>query len=44
GGQVTLIDVVEEEAKNIAVLQFGGGCQGCGPAGWNVVTSWLSGT
>lgn len=29
GGQVTLIDVVEE---NIAVLQFGGGCQGCGQA------------
>jgi len=32
GGQVTLIDVVEEEDKNIAVLQFGGGCQGCGQA------------
>ncbi|PTU73754.1 Fe-S biogenesis protein NfuA [Pseudomonas mangrovi] len=29
GGQVTLIDVVEE---GIAVLQFGGGCQGCGQA------------
>ena len=28
-GQVTLIDVVEE---GIAVLQFGGGCQGCGQA------------
>jgi Fe/S biogenesis protein NfuA len=27
GGQVTLVDVVEE---GIAVLQFGGGCQGCG--------------
>jgi Fe/S biogenesis protein NfuA len=27
GGQVTLIDVVDE---GIAVLQFGGGCQGCG--------------
>lgn len=29
GGQVTLIDVVDE---GIAVLQFGGGCQGCGQA------------
>ena len=29
GGQVTLIDVVEE---GIAVLQFAGGCQGCGQA------------
>ena len=27
GGQVTLVDIVEE---GIAVLQFGGGCQGCG--------------
>src|SRR5690606_12271801 len=27
GGQVTLIEVVEE---GVAVLQFGGGCQGCG--------------
>jgi len=27
GGQVTLIDVVEE---GVAILQFGGGCQGCG--------------
>ena len=27
GGQVTLVDVVEE---GIAVLRFGGGCQGCG--------------
>lgn len=26
GGQVTLVEVVEE---SIAVLQFGGGCQGC---------------
>jgi len=29
GGQVTLIDVVDE---GFAVLQFGGGCQGCGQA------------
>lgn len=29
GGQVTLIDVVDE---GVAVLQFGGGCQGCGQA------------
>lgn len=27
GGEITLIDVVDE---GIAVLQFGGGCQGCG--------------
>ena len=27
GGQVSLVDVVED---NIAVLRFGGGCQGCG--------------
>jgi Fe/S biogenesis protein NfuA len=32
GGQVSLIDVVEEDDANIAVLQFGGGCQGCGQA------------
>ncbi|WPC03273.1 Fe-S biogenesis protein NfuA [Pseudomonas benzenivorans] len=29
GGQVSLIDVVDD---GIAVLQFGGGCQGCGQA------------
>ncbi|MCY1449661.1 Fe/S biogenesis protein NfuA [compost metagenome] len=29
GGQVSLIEVVED---GIAVLQFGGGCQGCGQA------------
>lgn len=29
GGQVSLVDVVEE---GIAVLRFGGGCQGCGQA------------
>ncbi len=33
GGQVTLIDVVEE---GIAVLQFGGGCQGCGQADYTL--------
>ena len=27
GGMVSLIEIVEE---NVAVLQFGGGCQGCG--------------
>lgn len=32
GGQVTLIEVVEEDAANVAILQFGGGCQGCGQA------------
>lgn len=29
GGEITLIDVVDD---GIAVLQFGGGCQGCGMA------------
>ena len=29
GGQVSLVEVVEEEGS-VAVLQFGGGCQGCG--------------
>lgn len=33
GGQVTLVDVVEE---GIAVLQFGGGCQGCGQADYTL--------
>ncbi|WP_163833749.1 Fe-S biogenesis protein NfuA [Spartinivicinus ruber] len=27
GGQVSLVEITEE---NVAVLQFGGGCQGCG--------------
>ena len=27
GGMVSLVEVVEE---SVAVLQFGGGCQGCG--------------
>ena len=27
GGEVSLIEVIDEE---IAILQFGGGCQGCG--------------
>ncbi|EAR59878.1 Fe-S biogenesis protein NfuA [Neptuniibacter caesariensis] len=29
GGDVKLMEVVEEEEGHIAVLQFGGGCQGC---------------
>ncbi|KXJ54924.1 Fe-S biogenesis protein NfuA [Neptuniibacter pectenicola] len=29
GGEVKLIEVVEEEQGHIAILQFGGGCQGC---------------
>lgn len=29
GGEVKLMELVEEEAGFIAVLQFGGGCQGC---------------
>ena len=33
GGQVPLVDVVDE---GIAVLQFGGGCQGCGQADYTL--------
>ena len=33
GGQVSLVDVVDE---GIAVLQFGGGCQGCGQADYTL--------
>jgi len=29
GGEVKLVELVEEENGLIAVLQFGGGCQGC---------------
>lgn len=29
GGEVKLMELVEEEAGHIAILQFGGGCQGC---------------
>ncbi|MEH6822569.1 MAG: Fe-S biogenesis protein NfuA [Motiliproteus sp.] len=29
GGEVSLIEVVTEEQGSIAVLKFGGGCQGC---------------
>jgi Fe/S biogenesis protein NfuA len=29
GGEVKLMEVVEEEEGQIAILQFGGGCQGC---------------
>ncbi len=29
GGQVSLVEVVTEELGDIAVLKFGGGCQGC---------------
>jgi Fe/S biogenesis protein NfuA len=29
GGEVKLMEVVEEENGQIAILQFGGGCQGC---------------
>ncbi|WP_432473251.1 Fe-S biogenesis protein NfuA [Amphritea sp. HPY] len=29
GGEVKLVELVEEEQGNIAILQFGGGCQGC---------------
>lgn len=30
GGEVSLVEVVEEDAGLIAILRFGGGCQGCG--------------
>lgn len=29
GGEVKLVELVEEEAGTVAVLRFGGGCQGC---------------
>lgn len=29
GGEVKLMELVEEEHGHIAILQFGGGCQGC---------------
>lgn len=29
GGVVNLVGIIEEEGKKIAILQFGGGCQGC---------------
>lgn len=29
GGEVKLIELIEEEAGHIAILKFGGGCQGC---------------
>lgn len=29
GGEVKLVELVEEESGHIAVLKFGGGCQGC---------------
>lgn len=29
GGQVSLVEVIEEQQGQVAVLKFGGGCQGC---------------
>jgi len=29
GGEVSLVNLIEEENGHIAVLKFGGGCQGC---------------
>ncbi|MCP4881081.1 MAG: Fe-S biogenesis protein NfuA, partial [Gammaproteobacteria bacterium] len=29
GGVVNLVGVIDEADKKIAILQFGGGCQGC---------------
>ncbi|MDB6096752.1 MAG: Fe/S biosis protein NfuA [Francisellaceae bacterium] len=33
GGKVTLIDIIE---PNILILEFGGGCQGCGMVGYTL--------
>jgi Fe/S biogenesis protein NfuA len=30
GGEVSLVEIVKEEDKYVAILRFGGGCQGCG--------------
>ncbi len=30
GGEISLVEVLEEEAGLVALLRFGGGCQGCG--------------
>lgn len=32
GGEITLVECVEEEQGIVAILRFGGGCQGCGMA------------
>ncbi len=29
GGEVKLVELIEEEAGSVAILRFGGGCQGC---------------
>ena len=29
GGEVSLVDLLEEDAGFVAILKFGGGCQGC---------------
>ncbi|EPJ45695.1 MAG: YhgI protein [Osedax symbiont Rs2] len=29
GGEVSLVDLVEEDKGHVAILKFGGGCQGC---------------
>ncbi len=33
GGKVTLVEIIEDQSGAIVVLQFGGGCHGCGMAG-----------
>ena len=35
GGKVSLVEIIkaESDARAIVVLQFGGGCHGCGMAG-----------
>ena len=30
GGEVSLVEIVNEDAGDVAILKFGGGCQGCG--------------
>ncbi|HXH55230.1 MAG TPA: NifU family protein [Gammaproteobacteria bacterium] len=33
GGKVSLIEIIDDQSGSIVVLQFGGGCHGCGMAG-----------
>ena len=33
GGRVGLVEIIEDQSGAIVVLQFGGGCHGCGMAG-----------
>lgn len=33
GGKVSLVEIIDDQSGAIVVLQFGGGCHGCGMAG-----------